>query len=127
MDKSISLPATDVMVGTARRFAAGILVGTPVVADAELIASELATNALRSVPAGGDAEFTVRVRLSTGLARIEVRDEGPDLWRPGADQVSGDDGERYGLAMVSLLASRFGARRDRAEHVVWAELSWQPR
>ncbi|PLW73166.1 ATP-binding protein [Streptomyces sp. SCUT-3] len=89
---------------------------------AELLASELVTNAL--VHSGGDA--TVTATLSPGpeaRLRVEVHDGGPRLPAPrdaGEDATSG-----RGLLLVSALADEWGARPVARGKVVWFELCAQ--
>ncbi len=88
-----------------------------VLADAELVVSELVTNAtLHGVP-------PVRVRLTDGtdLVRVEVQDRGhngPLVMRPPSQAMTG-----RGLAVVAALSSRWGVEPTAGEgKVVWAEI-----
>jgi CheY-like chemotaxis protein/anti-sigma regulatory factor (Ser/Thr protein kinase) len=88
-----------------------------VVADAQLVLSELVTNAL--VHAGTRCEL--RARFHNSLLRIEVRDSGsgtPDLQAPTGRTEGG-----RGLRIVSALCQAWGVDTEH-EHgkVVWAEL-----
>ena len=69
----------------------------------EVIASELASGAVRWQPGG---TFTVLVRPGPGPVRVEVATTGSGWW-PGGD---GDDeiGYALGLVLVGGLADRFG-------------------
>ena len=86
-------------------------------ADASLVASELAANAL--VHAAG--MFTVTVRSGDGRVVIEVTDENPvmpALTSPGPDAVSG-----RGLLMVEAVSAAWGVRKGPGSgKTVWAEL-----
>jgi anti-sigma regulatory factor (Ser/Thr protein kinase) len=91
--------------------------------DAELVLSELVTNALR-VPAPGDRLVGVRIecRGRGELLRLEVSDAGagrPEVQRSGEL----DNGGR-GLLLVEALAHRWGVDERRAGigKTVWAEL-----
>ena len=67
MDTSITFPGIPAIVPAARRFVRGSLEGSPCHADAELIAGELISNAIRHTPAGRDGgEFTVTIRTAPG-------------------------------------------------------------
>lgn len=90
---------------------------------AELVLSELVTNALR-VPAPGDRMIGVRIgcRERGGLLRLEVSDAGegrPVVRRSGALDTAG-----RGLLLVEALAHRWGVDERRAGigKTVWAEL-----
>jgi serine/threonine-protein kinase RsbW len=92
--------------------------------DAQLLVSELFTNAVRHT----DSEkvscelWVIGVRL-----RLEVTDEGGG-GRPAAapaDGVPDADGESgRGLLLVSVLADEWGIRPEESDtgHAVWAEL-----
>ncbi len=85
--------------------------------DAVLVASELATNALRHV----EAPFAVGVRTSEGSVTVLVRDlsaEAPSLRRAGVDASSG-----RGIAIVERLAARWGTEPLEDGKLVWAELA----
>ncbi|MFJ8855052.1 ATP-binding protein [Streptomyces sp. NPDC102437] len=90
---------------------------------AELVLSELVTNALRA-PAPGDRMVGVRIvcRERGALLRLEVSDAGegrPRMQRPGALDTAG-----RGLQLVDALAERWGVDERRAGigKTVWAEL-----
>ncbi|WP_282700782.1 ATP-binding protein [Streptomyces sp. CC219B] len=92
-------------------------------ADAELVLSELVTNALR-VPVPSDRQVGVRIArsLAEGLLRLEVSDAGaghPELREPGDGETDG-----RGLFLVRALAHRWGVERRAAGigKTVYAEL-----
>lgn len=88
--------------------------------DAELVVSELLTNALLH----GEPPVTVRVRAAE-VIRIEVHDTGrsaPIVLPRNTEAMTG-----RGLALVSALATSWGVEGDPAGgKVVWAELSNGP-
>ncbi|MGW5210088.1 ATP-binding protein [Streptomyces sp. NPDC004051] len=94
-----------------------------VAGDAELVLSELVTNALR-VPVPSDRQVGVRIRRSVteGLLRLEVSDAGggrPEVREPGEGETGG-----RGLLLVAALAQRWGYE-ERAAGIgktVFAEL-----
>ncbi|HZU59063.1 MAG TPA: ATP-binding protein [Actinocrinis sp.] len=78
---SITLPGFSCMVAAARLAVRALLPGNPRAEDAELIVSELATNAIRhSTSRGG--QFELSVDLAPGRIRIEVKDGGPFGYPP---------------------------------------------
>ncbi|GAA3523382.1 hypothetical protein GCM10022295_01100 [Streptomyces osmaniensis] len=90
---------------------------------AELVLSELVTNALR-VPVPSDRQVGVQIARSIedGLLSLEVSDAGsgrPEVRTPGDEETSG-----RGLLLVEALAHRWGVD-DRVGGIgktVWAEL-----
>ncbi len=96
----------------------------PLVADAVLIASELAANAVvHSNSAAPGGRFTVRAEVCRGeYVRIEVDDQGGQ-WTP---RFHGD-GRPHGLDLINVLAGtgNWGIRGD-AEYgrTAWARLDW---
>lgn len=83
---------------------------------AELLTSELATNAV--VHAG--TAFTVTVKVRRGALRVTVRDGSatlPRLKEAGPYEVAG-----RGLALVATLSSRWGMAPVPGGKAVWFEL-----
>ncbi len=119
-EASVVLPAATTAPRDARRFTADTLHAWGVdgtVEEAELIVSELVTNAFRH------AESVSRLALSlnSDCLRIEVVDYGPGgavRRRTRPDDIGG-----RGLLLVEIMADRWGAQHDGYEHVVWCELS----
>jgi anti-sigma regulatory factor (Ser/Thr protein kinase) len=124
VETSVTFPGLPAIVPSARRFVSGILAGSPRAAEMELIATELATNAIRHSPAGHDGgEFTITIRAEDGWVRIEVSDTGTGQWYP---PESGDPDAEYGrgLAIVAALADKFGHDVTAKGQVMWAETCW---
>ena len=124
MDWRVSVPGVPAVVGIARRLVRAALDGSPRADDAELIVSELVTNAIRHTPSGDtDASVSVRITHGPGWARIEVRDLGDAHWARPA--LTGDQDEHgRGLAIVAALADKAGHAPENGGQVSWAELSW---
>lgn len=83
---------------------------------AELVTSELVTNAL--LHAGTRTEL--QVRLADDRLRIEVADDEsslPVVKNPGGEELGG-----RGLVMVDALAESWGCDADATGKVVWCEL-----
>ncbi len=98
-------------------------VGQDVLDAAELVLSELVTNALR-VRVPSDRQVGVRIArlLEDGLLRLEVSDAGsgrPEVRAPGDDETGG-----RGLLLVEALAHRWGVdeRAGGIGKTVWVEL-----
>ncbi|MFH0244612.1 ATP-binding protein [Streptomyces sp. HK10] len=98
-------------------------VGQDVLETAELVLSELVTNAVR-VRVPNDRQVGVKIVHSQadGLLRLEVSDAGdgwPKVRDPGEDETGG-----RGLMLVESLAHRWGVRKRACGigKTVWAEL-----
>ena len=104
------------------------LPGGPVPADsiddAELAASELATNALlhsRSGQVGG--VMTLSIRTERGLVRVAVADQGEKSAEAGPDDELRDADGDYGRGklIIESCTSRSGEYRGEGTHVAWCE------
>ena len=83
---------------------------------AELLVSEVVTNAVEHGTSGGTVEI---VALPAGL-RVEVTDRSadlPELQHPAADEPTG-----RGLAIVDQLSRWWGVERTAAGKTVWFEV-----
>jgi serine phosphatase RsbU (regulator of sigma subunit) len=83
--------------------------------SAELLASELVTNAVRYA----QGQIGLRLVLEGGLV-IEVLDDSAAL--PRLRHPDDDDERGRGLQVVSQIAQRWGARRAVSGKIVWCEL-----
>jgi serine/threonine-protein kinase RsbW len=119
---SRSFRATADQVREARRFLAGAMGDSPVVADAIACVSELATNSiLHSNSRRPGGHFTVHMCQSSEVLRVEVQDEGGP-WEPQLDQ---DEQNGRGLAIVGELSRDWGVFIDETEsRIVWFELNY---
>ncbi|MGP4003791.1 ATP-binding protein [Streptomyces sp. 8N706] len=93
--------------------------------SAELIVSELVTNAVRHT----DSEkIGCELRVLGARLRVEVTDEGCTATEPhpGSGDVDGESGR--GLLLVDALSEEWGVRpgENGRGHVVWAELACCP-
>ena len=95
---------------------------------AEVIVSELATNAVKATQSGarhqdslrGLAPVSVELQLDEGVFRIAVRDSSPE--QPVLQAV-GDDAENgRGLFLVQALSARWDVCFVAGGKVTWAEL-----
>jgi anti-sigma regulatory factor (Ser/Thr protein kinase) len=124
LETAVTFPGLLAIVPSARRFVRGILAGSPRIDDIELIAAELASNAIRHTPSGQDGgEFTMTVRTEPGWARIEVSDAGSGEWNAPQDGTLEDEYGR-GLAIVAALADKLGHDIRASGQTVWAEVNW---
>ncbi|WP_089098987.1 SpoIIE family protein phosphatase [Streptomyces hyaluromycini] len=113
-----TLPREPRSVGRAREYARGQLVTwglEPLVDTAELLVSELVTNALRY----GEGEIRLRLLLDRTLV-CEVWDSG--LVQPRRRRARDTDEGGRGLQLVGLLSAAWGSRRTPRGKTVWFEL-----
>ena len=106
----------------ARRYVARALSHAPdeLRADAELVVSELVTNAVLH----GEPPITVRVRRTGDRVRLEVEDAGrnlPVIARQRSDAMTG-----RGLPLVAAVASGWGVESADTGKAIWAELNVGP-
>lgn len=90
---------------------------------AELVLSELVTNAVRHARAPHGRDIGVRLARCGGTLRVEVADAGPAV-ELAARQAAEEDERGRGLAIVEALASRWGCRPrpNGIGKAVWAEV-----
>jgi anti-sigma regulatory factor (Ser/Thr protein kinase) len=116
-DVFVPVPAA---VPAARRFVAGVLKSwgeDALLADAVLITSELATNAVIHAA----SPFRVRLRRAHTVIRIAIEDVGPS--RPQERVSTPSDFGGRGVAIVRTLASQWGCDVLSDGKIVWAELT----
>jgi anti-sigma regulatory factor (Ser/Thr protein kinase) len=96
------------------------LAGHPAAADAALIISELAANAVLHSQSATQF-FTIRARLHDTYCRLEVEDCGGP-WRPPPR----DQSRPHGLDLIEALAGpgNWGVTGNSTGRVVWATLTW---
>ncbi|MFD9571567.1 ATP-binding protein [Streptomyces sp. NPDC059982] len=94
---------------------------------AELLLSELVTNAVRHSGAPPGRDIGVRVARYAGVLRVEVADAGDLVELAPGDAGEWDERGR-GLRIVAALADRWGQcpRRHGIGKAVWAEIGWGP-
>ncbi|MBB5998198.1 ATP-binding protein [Streptomonospora salina] len=121
MNESLTVPASAAMVPVVRHGVAALLAGFDRVDDAELIASELVTSAVRA----STGAITVGV-TDTGTVRIKVTDQRGHRPRRAGDFAVDEDAPD-GLGLCSTLADAMGATCFRSgDYTTWAELSPGP-
>lgn len=92
-------------------------------ADAEMVASELVTNALRATLALTPPQPIGLRLLAVPRRRLVVEAWDSHPGRPERHPVSGSAEEGRGLAIIEELSSRWGARQlSKNVKIVWAEL-----
>ncbi|WP_442817715.1 ATP-binding protein [Streptomyces sp. NBC_01591] len=84
---------------------------------AELVVSELVTNAVRYA---GHQPISVVAQLSDAVLRVEVSDASRTLPKPALPDEDGEGGR--GLFLVGVLADRFGTASTESGKCCWAEI-----
>ncbi|MEU5026091.1 ATP-binding protein [Streptomyces milbemycinicus] len=90
--------------------------------DAELLVSEVVTNALRYT--GGSVRLTLCLCPADGALRCEVEDADPTP--PQSRQPCEEDEGGRGLYLIDLLARSWGSHRTGTGKTVWFELHVRP-
>ncbi len=119
---STDLPSATASAGTARRFLRDSL-GAPdeaLLADAELLVSELVTNAVLHASSSPRLDIV----LDDERVRVEVYDDDPVMPR----MLQPDEGALggRGILLLDRIASRWGAERRGDGKVVWFECDRTP-
>jgi anti-sigma regulatory factor (Ser/Thr protein kinase) len=93
-----------------------------IISDAELVVSELASNVLLHA----DSPFRVTMaRVDAGI-RVSVHDADP-LSDPKRRALTPEATSGRGVAMIALLANRWGTEHGADGKIIWAELASRPR
>jgi len=120
-----TFPGRPDQVASVRNFVRFVLCPVPVVDEAVLLASELATNAVIHTASGQGGTFDVAVSRYPSAVRLAVHDAGSHqvpMPRP-RDHLT--EGSR-GLGLVNLMADRRRHSADMDGRSVFFELCWQP-
>jgi two-component sensor histidine kinase len=111
-------------VADARRFAFKSLGDVPGVELVELVASELAANAVRHSYSGQPGgQFTLHLAAFDGGWRVRVDDAGGPSEPHIRVADAGKDEAGRGLALVAALSSDWGVIGDHYARGVWAKIS----
>ncbi|MFF4653150.1 ATP-binding protein [Streptomyces sp. NPDC001380] len=103
----LTCPGEAQEVGRVRRWIRDVCRGYPCADEAELIASELSTNAITHTHSGRPGGlFTVMLTWTPGLFVMAVSDNGGALGIPHARQAGNSSTSGRGLALVEALSSR---------------------
>lgn len=96
-------------------------VGAQLIGEAEIVASELLTNAVRHARPLSDGTIRVRWKVRGDVVEVEVTDGGGStVPQPAARTVWLSSGR--GLRIVRSIAHEWGVTEDRTGNVVWATL-----
>ncbi|MFN2561566.1 MAG: ATP-binding protein [Jatrophihabitans sp.] len=117
----VELPASVRSAATARALVRALLPAwglTPVVDDAELVVSELVSNAVEHAP--GSETYELEVSQRDGNVRISLID-GSSI-RPVVAELAHDRPRGRGMRMVEALTDSWGADDHHGGKRVWVEL-----
>jgi serine/threonine-protein kinase RsbW len=96
-------------------------VSTDVVDEAEIVVSELVSNAIRHARPLSDGNLRVHWKVKAGVVEVEVSDGGGESTpRPAPRTVWAASGR--GLRIVRSLAHEWGVSEDRTGTTVWASV-----
>ena len=121
----LNLPARPEAAGAARKALAALngslhLVSEARLRDAEMLVTELVSNAVRYGSHAGD-EVSIVARATSSVLRVEVRDFGSSFDPGDLAAPSTDHGGGWGLQIVARLAHRWGVSVGRTS-TVWFEI-----
>ncbi|MEU0740757.1 ATP-binding protein [Streptomyces sp. NPDC006134] len=110
-------------VSRARRWSRDILRDSPLAQDAELIVSELSTNANHHTASGWEpGSFHLAVALSAQVVAVSVTDDGGAATDPKVEHRDQDTERGRGPGMASALAHRVVVHDTDQGHTTPAEL-----
>jgi anti-sigma regulatory factor (Ser/Thr protein kinase) len=119
--KRRAFPGRPDQIAHARDFTRRVLGPCPVLDEAVLLVSELATNALEHTSTGDGGQFQVTICRNATSLLIGVSDNGSaKAPEPGPLDPESETGR--GLGLVELIAERWGYCRDQHGLTVWFEL-----
>ncbi|WP_171114565.1 MULTISPECIES: ATP-binding protein [unclassified Streptomyces] len=103
----LSCPGFPEEVSRARRWTRDILRGSPLADDAELIVSELSSNAILHTASGAEAgSFHLALAVSPQVIALSVTDDGGTSTAPKVENQDQHAEHGRGLGMVTALAHR---------------------
>ncbi|MEU0254935.1 ATP-binding protein [Streptomyces sp. NPDC006184] len=122
----LSCPGFPEEVSRARRWTRDILRGSPLADDAELIVSELSTNAILHTASGmRPGSFHLALAVSSQAVALSVTDEGSTGTAPRVEHQDERAEHGRGLSMVSAIAHRVVVHDSPGGYTVTAELVTQ--
>jgi serine/threonine-protein kinase RsbW len=111
-------------IARARDFTRRAIEPCPVLDEAVLLVSELATNALEHTATRNGGQFQVTVCCGDTSLTIGVSDNGSGQ-TPHAELPDPESENGRGLGLVELIADRWGHSGGRHGRTVWFELRWK--
>ncbi|MFI6335903.1 ATP-binding protein [Streptomyces sp. NPDC050535] len=119
----LTCPGFPEEVSRARRWTRDILRGSPLAEDAEVIVSELSTNAILHTASGQESgSFHLALAVSAQVVALSVTDGGGNGNAPKVEHQDEDAEHGRGLGMVSAIAHRVVVHDSNGGYTVTAEL-----
>ncbi|MEU6227302.1 ATP-binding protein [Streptomyces sp. NPDC047042] len=119
----LTCPGFPEEISRARRWTRDILNGSPLADDAELIVSELSTNAVLHTASGLEAgSFHLTLAVSAQVIALSVTDDGGTGTAPKVEHRDQEAEHGRGLSMVTALARRVIVHDSHGGYTVTAEL-----
>ncbi|WP_404192575.1 ATP-binding protein [Streptomyces tauricus] len=119
----LTCPGFPEEVSRARRWTRDILRGSPLADDAEVIVSELSTNAILHTASGRQSgSFHLALAISPQMVALSVTDGGGTGRAPKVEHQDQEAEHGRGLSMVSAIAHRVVVHDSDDGHTVTAEL-----
>jgi anti-sigma regulatory factor (Ser/Thr protein kinase) len=85
--------------------------------DASLLVSELVTNSVLHASSAPGSQIGLRIAVDEDLLRVDISDDSPTI------AAKKPPGERsYGLTVVEMIATGWGAERREGVNVTWFEM-----
>jgi serine/threonine-protein kinase RsbW len=119
--KRRAFPGRADQIANARDFTRRVVGSCPVLDEAMLLVSELAANALEHTATGRGGHFDVTIYRDQTLLIIAVRDEGSDK-APATRPLDARAEDGRGLALIELIADRWGYWGNERGRTIWFEL-----
>lgn len=92
------------------------------ISDAQLLVSELVTNALHHIGEHANKAVALEIQLQPDLLTISCWDKGSGFTNKDWELAINDSGRGFGLLIVDRLTSRWGAKIENDRHCVWLEI-----
>ena len=125
--KHRAFPGRPDQIVHARDFTRRVLGPCPVLDEAVLLVSELATNAIEHTATAYEGSFHVTIYQGESSLLIAVRDDGSDKVPMSGYEADTLAETGRGLELVELIADRWDHYGDEHSRTVWFELSWKQR
>lgn len=116
------LPGEEHQLAILRRWLAALLPDNSTRDDLLIVATELATNAVRHTASGQGGWFAVEITWLKSVIRVAVADCGGPTEPLVVEDPAAENGR--GLLVVRGLSERIGVSGSHLGRLVWAEIRW---